>query len=142
MDGDIRTPAEGGSPGSQGFDGRNWQPATTPEEYVRNCRDGLEEYSDRRMAKLLGVPRIELYRMKMMAAIPEDLFEQLLAAGVDSTKAFAQIGVALRRGEPEKLAGVELCPHCGSVVRLRWYVGRKAGRVIAAWFKEKFGGET
>ena len=35
----------------------NWQPATTAEDYLRNCREGLEEWSERRFAKLSGIPR-------------------------------------------------------------------------------------
>jgi integrase len=41
-----------GSPGSHPHSDRpNWQPATTIDDYLRNCREGLEEYPDRRAAK-------------------------------------------------------------------------------------------
>jgi hypothetical protein len=49
-------------PGEPLQHGRNWSPATTFEEYVRNVREGLEAYSDRRAARLLGWPRIAIYR--------------------------------------------------------------------------------
>ena len=32
----------------------NWQPAATINDYYRNCREGLEEYSERRAAELLA----------------------------------------------------------------------------------------
>jgi hypothetical protein len=76
---------ESGSPGSH-HNGRNWRPAETFDEYLRNCREGLEERSDRRAAKLLGWSRIHFYRVRLMAELPDDLFEMLLAAGVRSTK--------------------------------------------------------
>ena len=48
---------------------RNWQPAETIEDYLRNCREGSEEYSERRAAQLLGWPRMKVYRAKLMADI-------------------------------------------------------------------------
>ena len=68
---------QGGTPGSHG---RNWQPADNIEDYLRNCREGLENYSERHLAKLLGMSRIKLYRTRMVAAIPESLFERLLSS--------------------------------------------------------------
>jgi hypothetical protein len=70
-----RSPDDTGSPGSHG---RNWSPAETLEDYLRNCEEGLETRSERRVAKLMGVSRAELWRWKMMAELPEDLFEALL----------------------------------------------------------------
>ena len=68
------------SPGSHPHSDRpNWEPAETANDYLRNCREGLEAYSDRRMAKLLGWSRAHLWRAKLMAEIPEDLFERLPA---------------------------------------------------------------
>jgi hypothetical protein len=45
----------------------NWQPASTKVDYLRNCREGLEDYSERRLAKLLGWSRIRIHRAKLMA---------------------------------------------------------------------------
>ncbi len=59
----------------------NWKPADTAEDYFVNCREGLEEYSERRLAKLFGVSRIELWRWKMMAGLPDDLFDTLFEGG-------------------------------------------------------------
>jgi hypothetical protein len=88
-----------GPPGSHPHADRpNRRLAEAPDEYLRNCDEGLEEYSERRAAKLWGVPRIELQRWKLMADLPEELFERLLAGGVRSTKAMAQVALALQRG--------------------------------------------
>ena len=92
-----------GSPGSH--HGRNWQPAETIEDYYRNIEDGLEEYSDRRAAKLMGVSRAWIWRAKLIASLPRDLFELLLAdkptrGHVPSTKELANIARALQgKGE-------------------------------------------
>jgi hypothetical protein len=56
--------SEGGYPGSQG---RNWSPAETIDDYMRNCREGLEIWSDRRAAKLLGMNRMQ-YRKALLLA--------------------------------------------------------------------------
>jgi hypothetical protein len=59
--------ADGGSHGSHPHARPNWRPAETIDEYMSNCREGLEDFSDRRAAKLLGMTRIQLYRAKLMA---------------------------------------------------------------------------
>ena len=84
------------SPGSHPHEDRpNWRRAETIDEYVNNCREGLEQYSDRRAAKLFGVSRAKLWRMQLMAEIPEDLFDRLLQLRpVPSTKALALIAQA------------------------------------------------
>ena len=48
-------------------DQRNWQPADNIDDYLRNCREGLETYSDRRVAKLWGVSRAWIWRAKLVA---------------------------------------------------------------------------
>jgi hypothetical protein len=126
------------SPGSTDnphADQRKWRPATTLEEYARNCREGLEDYSDRRAAEILGVSRVWVWRAKMLAAIPKDLFERLLAADTPpSTKALAQIGQALSgRG---KRHDVECCWNCGVVLRVRDRVAGPYRRIIAEWLAE------
>jgi hypothetical protein len=62
----------GGHPHS---DQPNWRPADTIVDYLANCREGLEEYSDRKAAKLWGISRAELWRWKLIGELPEDLFE-------------------------------------------------------------------
>jgi hypothetical protein len=111
---------------------RNWQPATTPDDYVRNCGEGLEEYSERRMAKLMGVPRSFLWRAKLWAELPDALFEQLLAHRV-GTKAMIAVALTLRRDKPS--GEVERCPHCGEVLRVRG-VNQKTRNAINAWLAE------
>jgi hypothetical protein len=62
-----------GSPGSHSHSDRpNWRPAENADNYLRNCQEGLEEYSERRLAKLMGIPRAQLWRWKLMADIPEE----------------------------------------------------------------------
>jgi len=74
-----REMTDDGSPGSHPHSDRpNWQQAETIADYARNIREGLEEYSDRRAAKLLGRSRIHVYRAKLMAELPNALFERLL----------------------------------------------------------------
>lgn len=100
MDGGRITNADDpGSLGSQSHSDRpNWQPATNSDEYLRNCREGLEDFSERRLAQLTGWSRVRIYRQRLMAELPEELFEQLLAAGVKSSKAMAAIALALNPG--------------------------------------------
>ena len=60
-----------GSLGSHPHSDRpNWQPAETLDDYARNCREGLEDDSDRRAAQLLGRSRMAVYRAKLMAGLP------------------------------------------------------------------------
>ena len=68
---------------------RNWSPATTFEDYWRNVREGLEPLSERCIAALMGMPRIEIYRWWLMAELPDDLFEALVAALITSAMALA-----------------------------------------------------
>ena len=59
----------------------NWPPAETIDDYIRNCSDRLEEYSDHRAARLLGWPRIEVWRAKLMAELPPELLSGCLKPG-------------------------------------------------------------
>jgi hypothetical protein len=113
---------------------RNWQPATTASEYLRNCQEGLEEYSDRRFAKLMGWSRMQVYRARLMAELPDALFEALLKAGVRSAKAMAQAALALKRDEP-LAREIERCPHCDGIIRVRRHVNRKTFDAVVAHFK-------
>jgi hypothetical protein len=103
-----------GSPGSRG---RNWSPAETIDDYVRNVREGLEPHSERRLAKLLGWTRMQLYRAKLMAMIPDDLFDALLAQGrLPKARELANIALAMRGHDTSE---IDRCPHCGGVLRRR-----------------------
>jgi hypothetical protein len=75
--------SDGGSPGSHR---RNWSPALNAGDCVRNSREGLEEYSDRRMAKLMGWSRAHILACQIDGRAPDDLFEALVAAGGCSSK--------------------------------------------------------
>ena len=125
-------------PGSHPHSDRpNWRPAETAEEYLRNCDEGLEAYSERRMAKLLGVSRTALWRWKMIAEIPEELFERLLAKPDHalSTKELANIGRALNGRGPSHDA--ECCPHCGEVLRVRGRWRSSTAKIVNEWLKEQ-----
>jgi hypothetical protein len=119
-----------GSPGSHPHSGRNWQPATTFDEYLQNCREGLEEYSDRRTAKLMGWSRMRLHRVLLTAELPDELFERLLAAGVGQRE-MALIAAAAKSDAPAY--DVERCPHCSGVLRRRSRISPKARAVIREW---------
>jgi hypothetical protein len=130
MTDDARLPGE--PPQNPHADRPNWKPAETPDEYLTNCREGLELYSERRMAKLLGCSRIDVWRMRQMAELPDDLFERLMKLHRDghkmSTKQLAQISVALQRGDFDS-ASPERCPHCGGELRSRYWISKAALQV-------------
>lgn len=128
------------SPGSNPHSDRpNWRPAENIDEYLQNCRDGLETYSDGRLAKLLGMTRIHLWRCRMVAHIPKELFEHLLEergrSGISiGTKSLAQVGLAFRRGENSN-AETQCCPHCGGVLRVRTLLNKKLQAVVNQWLQ-------
>jgi hypothetical protein len=124
--------SDDGSPGSHG---RNWLPASTDADYLCNCREGLEERSDRRMAKLMGWSRAHMWRVKLMAELPDDLFEALLAAGGCSSKSLAAVALALRRGEAR--GNAECCPRCGHVLRIRGAVSDAHLAIVNRWLSAK-----
>jgi hypothetical protein len=109
----------------------NWQTATTAADYLRNCREGPEDYSDRRFASLMGWSRIRLYRARLMAELPEPLFDRLLDAGVTSSRELANIALAFREGK--NTAEGERCPHCGGALRSRYRIGKASRGAIQAW---------
>jgi hypothetical protein len=131
-----------GSPGSHPHSDRpNWRPAHTIDEYLANCREGAEDYSDRRAAKLLGISRAELWRWNLMATLPEDLVERLLSLRPQpTTKSLALIAQALAGGKTTP--DVECCPHCGSILRLRTRVSAAAAKVVADWLAEQQDGDA
>ena len=97
-----RRSAYRGYPGSHPHSDRpNWRPSETVDDYLRNCREGLEEFSERRVAHLMGLPRMKLWQWRMMAGIPEDLFERLLQAK-PSTKSLGTDRGHLRRQRAER----------------------------------------
>lgn len=121
-----------GTPGSHPHaDRKNWKPAETGGEYLANCREGLESYSERRMAKLLGSSRVQLYRAKLMAELPEELFELLLANDVTSSRELANVARGLRGKGPN--GECERCPHCGYVLRLRGPWKPETARIVNEW---------
>lgn len=110
----------------------NWRPATTFDAYLSNCREGVEQWSERRAAKLLGWSRIEIWRARRMAEIPADLFERLVALRPPvGTRTLAAVGILFAEGRPP--LEVDRCPHCGGVVRKRLPWGDDVQTVIEEW---------
>jgi len=70
------------------------------------------------------------------SAVPDDLFEMLLDAGVNSSKALAQVAKALKEDDPFAHDD-EHCPHCGGLLRRRLHVSKKALDAIAQWLEQK-----
>src|SRR5262245_59243324 len=123
------------SPGSHPHADRpNWRPAETLEDYLRNVEEGLEQYSERRYAALMGVSRMRLYRSKLIGEIPKDLFERLLRGGARSLKSLANVALALRSGNG--FAEIQTCPHCGGVVRVRPRANDCAVQIVNDWIDE------
>lgn len=116
----------------------NWRPAETFDDYISNCREGSESYTDVRAAKLLGDSRVKLYRARLMAQLPDDLFDRLLiaarkkAGGKFSSKIFANIAIALANGGNIG-SSCECCPHCGETIRKRPNVPQWAADEVNAW---------
>ena len=115
----------------------NWQPASTIEDYLRNCREGLEAYSERRAAKLFGVPRTTLWRWRMMAEIPEELFDRLISQSDHklSTKELASVGRALAGNQPSTT--IERCPHCAGMIRARKNWQTTTETIVNEWLTEQ-----
>jgi hypothetical protein len=117
----------------------NWKQAETADEYLTNCRERLEDYSDKRFCELMGWTRIRSWRVRMLSEIPEPLFDCILkqarAKNIRlSDKALAQVGYALSSGK--NLAEVERCPHCGEVLRLRSLVAPKLVDIVNEWLEK------
>lgn len=123
----------GGSPGSHG---RNWAPAETIDDYLRNCREGLEPYSERRAAKFFGWSRMQMYRvMLVVRIIPNDLFDALIEQRpkVPSWRELAKIARAL---SGEAVTETECCPHCGAVLRVR-SISATSAAIVTKWLSEQ-----
>jgi hypothetical protein len=109
----------------------NWRPADNPWDYLRNCEEGLELYSNRRLAKLFGVSRVEVWRWQQMAKLPDDLFEALLKSGRNSTKSLAEAALVFEGAGREATA--EICPHCGGTLRVRLRGSAAHRKIIDDW---------
>lgn len=65
-----------------------------------NSKRRERERSYGRMAKLMGMPRTDIWRARLIGSLPNGLFEALLAAdNPPTTTSLAAIALALRRGE-------------------------------------------
>lgn len=119
----------------------NWQPADTMDEYLANCREGLETFTDKRAAKLCGMSRVGVYRARLMARLPESLFERLIVVAREtkhglSKKMFANIAIAIANGGNIGTSR-ESCPHCGEIIRRRSNVPEWAAMAVNDWINEQ-----
>ena len=125
------------SPGNHPHADRpNWQPADDISTYLESCREGLEEYSDKRACELLGWSRSKLWRVRKAGQLPEELFERLIAQNkMPSWSELAAIAGALFEGESP--VECENCPHCGGVLRTRKRVSEKSAQIVDTWIDEQ-----
>jgi hypothetical protein len=139
------TELSNGSPGSHSHADRpNWRPGDDDanELQIQKIGDALRDgASERHLAKLLDLSRMQLWRGKMAARIPEPLLDRLFEARraglikALSMKSLAAIGRALEDGE--LLRGeVERCPNCGHTLRVRPDVSQAVINVVADWIQE------
>lgn len=128
-----RTCSQGSHPHS---DRPNWEPAETIGDYLRNCEEGLEAFSQRRAAKLLGWSRVKLWRMMWIAELPNDLFDRLMSmeGRKPSERELAEVARGLfgRGGNVE----IDRCPHCGEIVRVRPQWRMQTAEVVNDWLRE------
>jgi hypothetical protein len=134
-----------GSPGSHPHADRpNWRKSETADDYLSNCREGLEEWSQRRYAKLAGVSRAQLWRQHWMAALPDELFDRLMKHFRDkgqlpTSKLLAQISMALDAwlADPDGdvMGDTERCPHCDGVLRFRPWLSADVWDVVADYLR-------
>ena len=88
------------------------------------------------MAKLMGWSRARMWRARLMAELPDDLFDTLLAADqYPSSKSLAAVALALRRGEARRSA--KCCPRCGYVLRIRRVVSDAYLAIVTRWLSAR-----
>lgn len=120
---------------------RNWKPADTFEEFMANCREGLETFSERRAAKLLGVSRADIQRWVFMASLPKDLFERLLTSHRQTGRRIGEkemAAIALALQGRTRSHEVEHCPHCRGVIRVRLPWHKTTGKIVNEWLSESY----
>jgi hypothetical protein len=96
---------------------------------------GAEPWSDRRAAKLLGTSRVSVWRMHLLAVIPESLLNKLEKLEPKVTKKeleFIARWLTDTQWKPEN----EYCPHCGGLVRHR-KIKDSVFDAVEAWQKEQ-----
>jgi hypothetical protein len=118
-------------------------PGGHPELAAGKHKSRLSPQLPRRAGRLFRAPASEASGLvpnthtsrKADGALPDRLFEQLLAHGVMSSKALANVALAFRR--EEQFAGeVERCPYCGEVLRVREHLNKGVRDAITAWLAE------
>lgn len=90
------------------------------DDYLQMCRDGEATFSISEAARVMGVSRMHVYRMMMLAEVSDEEFEEILAEreerGLTSLSALYD-EVKRRTGRAREY--VEHCPHCGGALRTR-----------------------
>jgi hypothetical protein len=128
-----------GPPGGHPHNDRpNWQPGDddTDELLTQKIRDAIRDgVSERKMAKLLGIPRSQLWKGKAMAAIPEDLFNRLMAARVGG-RALVYIGRFFTDPDNPPNVETECCPNCGQLLRTRNKAILRAFDIVQQWHRD------
>ena len=87
----------------------------------------------------MDISRVKLWRWKLMAEIPEDLFERLLddtrkRGKMTSTRELANVARALKgKGSGE----AEICPHCGGLLRIRGGFSNETAQTVATWLQDQ-----
>jgi hypothetical protein len=120
-------------------DRRNWRPGdddAADELQFQKLQDAIRDgASERAISKLLGLNRARMWRAKMIANIPDELFDRLSAARV-GRREIVGVGRALKDGELLR-SDVECCPNCGHRLRLRPAIKQSTMKIVADWMDEK-----
>jgi hypothetical protein len=99
---------------------------------MRNCHEGLETFSQRRVAKLIAWTRVDIWRAMLITDIPQELFELLLASDdPPSPRELANVALTLR--DNHESTDIERCPHCRTVLRVRGRLRKTTREVLQRW---------
>ena len=127
-------------------DQANWHSGENIEDYLQNVREGLEDYSERRVCELMGWTRAHSWRVRKIGELPIDLFERLIS--LRPTPTLTELAYVAQRLPLENLedglfkAEFDCCPDCGRLLRARLRIQERTLREIRAWAMEKVGGTS
>lgn len=85
---------------------------------------------------LTGMSRMQLYRARLMADLPEELFERLITGLGHETSAKELANVALALQGKIKFQ-TEHCPHCGGHLRTRSPFQGDTLQIVRVWLREQ-----
>lgn len=97
------------------------QPNFTLADYLAMCRDGKATFSVSEVARLMGVSRMHVHRMMLMAEVTAEEFEEVLDALKAKNVALTTTAVAdeVKRRLGKAREYHESCPNCGHLLRTR-----------------------